>query len=636
MPDRHFKDFSRGMDKSVTKGIKDAGEIVALLVKDGLLSEDRVIYAMRVKDKLATEKNLLETLKELRYINDEQIKKTLRTHHLSLRIGDLLVELGYLSKERLSAAIELQEENKGKRLGEIILENRFISESAFLEILSVQMGFPYIDLAFAEIDTELIGKTPVKWCESHRFVPVRLENKRPVLAFADPLSESDIKGAKELFGENFTIAISSPSSIQLTLEKIKSGKLKNRDLIDESTVRGIVDTVIGKAIDEGASDIHIEPLRDRIQIRFRIDGILIHHKDYAQNILPMLTSRIKILSGGNIAEKRRHQGGRISYEYKGNTFDVRSSFYVTVFGEKIVMRILNRIDQIISIENIGMEPKMLNRFLMDVLNVPSGVLIITGPTGSGKTTTLYSCVNHINSPQISILTAEDPVEYIMDGVSQCSVNPDIGLTYEETLRHVVRQDPDVIVIGEIRDNYSADVAVHAALTGHKVLTSFHTEDSISGLIRLLNMDIEAFLISSTVVCVMAQRLLRRICPLCVQPYTPTPYDLKLLGYSPDHTRRYKFRKGQGCRHCRHTGYKGRLAVFEMLVLNEEVRDAVLNHKSSYEIRKISIETSGLVTLLEDAVSKATFGLTTIEEIFRCVPRLIPPRPINEIYRLQGL
>ncbi|MCF8044444.1 MAG: Flp pilus assembly complex ATPase component TadA [Desulfarculaceae bacterium] len=624
------------MEKTAKQGIKDAGEIASLLAEDGIVTEDQVRYAMRVKEKLATEKNLIETLKELKYINDGQIKQTLRTHHLSLRIGDLLVELGYLSKDRLNAAIELQKQDKGKRLGEIILENRFISESAFLEILSVQMGFPYVDLAFAEIDTGLTGKAPVKWCESHRFVPVRVENNRPVIAFADPLNESDIKGAKELFGENFTVAISSPTSIQLTLEKIKSGKIKNRDVVDESTVRGIVDTVIGKAIEEGASDIHIEPLRDRIQIRFRIDGILVHHKDYAQNILPMLASRLKILSGSNIAEKRRHQGGRISYEYKGNTFDMRLSFYITVFGEKIVMRILNRIDQIISIENIGLQPKMMNRFLMDVLNVPSGVLIITGPTGSGKTTTLYSCVNHINSPQTSILTAEDPVEYVMDGVSQCSINPDIGLTYEETLRHVVRQDPDVIVIGEIRDNYSADVAVHAALTGHKVLTSFHTEDSISGLIRLLNMDIEAFLISSTVVCVMAQRLLRRICPFCVQPYTPTPYDLKLLGYAPGHVRRYRFLKGQGCRHCRHTGYKGRLAVFEMLVLNEDVRDAVLNHKSSYEIRKISIETSGLVTLMEDAISKATAGLTTMEEIFRCVPRLIPPRPINEIHRLQGL
>jgi type IV pilus assembly protein PilB len=271
-----------------------------------------------------------------------------------------------------------------------------------------------------------------------------------------------------------------------------------------------------------------------------------------------------------------------------------------------------------------------------VLDVPSGVLIITGPTGSGKTTTLYSCINQIKSPQISIITAEDPVEYVMEGISQCSINPAINLTYNETLRHVVRQDPDVIVIGEIRDNYSADVAVHAALTGHKVLTSFHTEDSISGLIRLLNMEIEAFLISSTVVCVMAQRLLRRICPKCKKSFKPSPRDLKLLNYVPEDIARYEFKKGEGCPACNHTGYKGRLAVFEMLILNEYVREAILSHKSSYDIRKISVETTGLVTLMEDALSKVAAGITTFEELFRCIPRLIPPRPIHEINRLLGV
>ncbi len=621
-------------EKEASKG-KDIGEIVSLLIKDGIITKEKAAYAGRVKSKLATQKSLLETLKDLKYIDDEQVKKTLRKHRVGLKIGSLLVELGHLPQDKLDTAIELQKESREKRLGEILLENRFISEADFLEILSIQMGFPFIDLAFAEIDPKLIEKTPVKLCEARGFVPVKMQDSRPVVAFADPLSKSAVKAAKDIFGDNFTAAISSPNAIALTLEKIKTGKLKHHT-VDDSTVRGIVQSIIGKGIEEGASDIHIEPLRDRIQIRFRIDGILIHYKDYAQNILPMLSSRLKILSGSDIAEKRRHQGGRISFDYMGNTFDLRASFYVTVFGEKIVLRILNRIDQIISIENIGMEPTMLERFTTDVLNVPSGVLIITGPTGSGKTTTLYSCVNYIRNPQTSIITAEDPVEYVMDGISQCSINPDINLTYKETLRHVVRQDPDVIVIGEIRDNYSADVAVHAALTGHKVLTSFHTEDSINGLIRLLNMDIEAFLISSTVVCVMAQRLLRKICPHCSKPYTPTPYDLKLLGYAAAQVKPYTFMKGQGCSFCRYTGYKGRIAVFEMLVLNEAVRDAVLTHSSSYDIRKISIETSGLVTLMEDAISKATAGLTTIEEIFRCVPRLISPRPINEINRLQGL
>jgi type IV pilus assembly protein PilB len=283
-----------------------------------------------------------------------------------------------------------------------------------------------------------------------------------------------------------------------------------------------------------------------------------------------------------------------------------------------------------------MSPKVLTRYLRDVLGVPSGVLIITGPTGSGKTTTLYSSIKHIKQPEISIITAEDPVEFVMEGITQCSINPNINLTYEETLRHVVRQDPDVIVIGEIRDNYSAEVAVHAALTGHKVLTSFHTEDSISGLIRLMNMNIEAFLISSTVVCVLSQRLLRKVCPQCTRPHKPSAGELKLLNFIPQDISKYNFCKGTGCQTCNYTGYKGRVAVFEMLVLNEKVREAILDHKSTFDIRKISLETTNLVTLMEDALSKAADGITTLDEIFRCVPRLIPPRSIQTIKQLSGI
>ena len=349
----------------------------------------------------------------------------------------------------------------------------------------------------------------------------------------------------------------------------------------------------------------------------------------------MLTSRLKIMSNANITEKRRHQGGRITFEQNGNNFDLRASFYVTIHGEKIVLRVLNKMNQLVSIDNIGMQPRMLKKFIDDVIDIPSGVMIVTGPTGSGKTTTVYSCIQHLSTPQISIITAEEPVEYVMEGIGQCSINPAINLTFEETLRHVVRQDPDIIVIGEIRDNYSADIAVHAALTGHKVLTSFHTEDSISGLIRLMNMDIEAFLISSTVVCVVAQRLLRKVCPECGIPFKPSTENLKRLGYSIKDIKEFTFKKGTGCAHCRYTGYRGRIAAFELLVLNEFVREAILKHKSSYEIRKISVETSGLVTLLEDAFFKAAMGITTVEEVLRCVPKLIEPRSLPEIKRLLG-
>ncbi|MBU0972077.1 MAG: Flp pilus assembly complex ATPase component TadA [Proteobacteria bacterium] len=609
--------------------------ILKALVKAGILTQERAKTAWRVKSKLPTGKTVVEVIKDLKYANSDQLKAVFRSNLLSLRIGDILVEFGYLSPEKLRAALDIQKSDTTKQLGQIIIEHQFMSENDFLDALSVQLGFPFVNLSVEELDHDLISHAPIQWCLSNHFLPVRNQKDKVVVAFADPFNKADIKSAQQLYGENLVVAISSPGSIEKYLKQLAEGKTKSRVVMDENTAIGIVESVISTAIQKGASDIHLEPLKDRLQVKYRIDGILIFYKDFPLESISMVTARIKVLCKANIAEKRRHQDGRMSFEDNGNNYDLRVSIYAAIFGEKVVLRVLNRIDQIIRIEDIGMQPKMLERYLRDVLNVPSGVLIITGPTGSGKTTTLYSCVNYIKKPELCIITAEDPVEYVMEGITQCSIDPNINLTYEETLRHVVRQDPDVIVIGEIRDNYSADVAVHAALTGHKVLTSFHTEDSISGLIRLMNMDIEAFLISSTVVCILSQRLLRKVCRHCGKPYKPSSSELKILGYVPKDLGRFNFMKGAGCQACNYTGYKGRIPVFEMLVLNEQVREAILDHKSSHEIRKISIDTTNLVTLMEEALSKAAVGITTLDEIFRCVPRLLPPRPIQEINRLLG-
>jgi type IV pilus assembly protein PilB len=404
---------------------------------------------------------------------------------------------------------------------------------------------------------------------------------------------------------------------------------------EESTVVKLVNNLILTAIDRNASDIHVEPLQDKLRVRFRQDGVLIQYKDFSSDIIPALTSRIKVMCNVDITEKRRHQGGRILFEYSEGEIDLRVSFYVTVHGEKIVMRLLNRNNLLLNVEDIGMASRMLARFKEDALYQPSGVILITGPTGSGKTTTVYSCIHHINDPKTSIITAEEPVEYVIDGISQCSINPKINLTFEETLRHIVRQDPDVIVIGEIRDNFSAEVAVQAALTGHKVLTTFHTEDSIGGLIRLLNMNIEAFLISSTVVSVLAQRLIRRVCPDCGNTYKPNTAELQRLGYTANDILDATFRKGSGCSFCQHTGYKGRVGVFELLVLDELVRNAIIEQKTSQEIRRISIESTGMVTLMEDGIFKAAAGMTTIDETLRCLPHLQNPRPLQELRRYLG-
>ena len=614
----------------------DPGEIVSLLIKEGLLTKEEANYAMRVNSKLSPDKTLLDTLKDLKYVDQDNVKDVLRRNHLSLRIGDLMVEFGYLSQAKLNAALSIQEAQKNKRLGQIIIENQYMTETAFIEALSVQLGFPFVDLSVEDVDNKLLENIPIKWCMSNHFLPVRREKDKTFVAFADPFNKSDLLGAQKLYGKNFIMGIASPSMIEKKLEKLGSGNIQSATAVDENTAIGIVNSIIANGIEQGASDIHIEPFEERLQVRFRIDGILVPFKRFPINAATMVSARIKVMCKANIAEKRRHQDGRMAFDHQGNQYDLRTSFFVTVFGEKIVLRILNRIDQIIRIDSIGMQSKMLSRFDKDVLKAPSGVMIITGPTGSGKTTTLYSCVSDISSPQTSIVTAEDPVEYVVEGISQCSIDSAINRTFEETLRHVVRQDPDVIVIGEIRDNYSANVAVHAALTGHKVLTSFHTEDSISGLIRLINMDVEPFLIASTVTCVLAQRLLRRVCVHCREDYKPSSADLKLLGYRPDDMGKYTLYKGRGCPVCNHTGYKGRVAVFEMLILNEYLREAILNSQSSYELRRIAIETSGLVTLMEDALSKVSSGITTLEETFRTVPRLLAPRPITEINRLLGV
>jgi len=343
------------------------------------------------------------------------------------------------------------------------------------------------------------------------------------------------------------------------------------------------------------------------------------------------------MAQADIAERRRHQDGRILFESRkhGYSLDVRVSIYVTIFGEKIVMRLLNKKGVILDVQQIGMAPRMLERFIYDALESPTGVMIITGPTGSGKTSTLYSCLGYLNNINTSIITAEDPVEYVIDGISQCSINQKIGVSFEETLRHIVRQDPDIIVLGEIRDTFSAETAIQAALTGHKVLTTFHTEDSIGGLIRLMNMQIEAFLISSTVVCVVAQRLLRLVCKSCSTPYTPTPSEYSRLGYTAKELAGAVFMKGDGCKDCRFTGFKGRMAVFELLVLNETVKEAILNNRSSGDIRRISMETTGLVTLFEDGLVKAAQGLVSVQEVLRDLPRISRPRPLQELKRILG-
>lgn len=612
------------------------GELISILIRESLLTESQARHAARLRQKLVRPRPMLDIVKELGYVTDEQVTTAIRKNKLSMRIGSLLVELGLIKESDLEAAFQIQRASEAPlKLGEVLVSNNFIKEFKLLEALSLQLGYPFVDPRFRSLDFTLLHQVPEMYRAKASYVPLERQDGRIMVAFANVLDLDDLEEAKTIFPEGILPTIATRESIKEVYQRFERGA-QFRESMAEDSASGIVERIILDAIDLNVSDIHMEPLPDRLRIRFRRDGVLEPYKEYPRDIIPNLSSRLKIMCKADIAEKRRHQGGRILFEHAGGELDMRASFYVTIHGEAIVLRLLNRQGSLIDISSIGMYPKMLKRFIDGALSRPSGVVIITGPTGSGKTTTVYSCLNHLNTPLLSIITAEEPVEYVIPGISQCSIDPKINLTFEETLRHIVRQDPDVILIGEIRDNYSAEVAVQAALTGHKVLTTFHTEDSIGGLIRLMNMDIEAFLISSTVVSVVAQRLLRRVCPECAQSYKPSPGELQMFGYTQAMLHNTNFRKGTGCSHCRYTGYRGRIAVFELLILDEMVRNAILERRTSFDIRKIGLESAGLVTLFEEGLVKASEGQTTLDEVMRCLPLVMKPRPLEETRRLLGV
>ncbi len=612
-------------------------EIVNLLLIQGCISAKQLDYAARVQSKLEGFRPLLLVIKELKFVSGEQIQQVLRSNPRAIRIGRLLVELGHISEDDLDFALRVQAEQATKRkLGEILIERGLVDEFVLLETLSLQLNLPYVEPEWRSVDRKLFSRVPPKWYDTHRLVPLRDEFPEVLVACADPLNKEDIEAARQVFGGNIRVAIARQGAIQEVVLKLQRGEMKRQvSGMDEKSVISLADSILLAAIERGVSDIHIEPLTDRVRVRFRQDGVLNHFEDFPKEIGPPLTSRLKVMCDVDITEKRRHQGGRFSYDHPQGQIDLRSSFYVSVNGETTVLRLLNRHGQLRKIEDIGLPARMLESFLEEALDLPSGVLVFTGPTGSGKTTTVYSCLKRLINPQTSIITAEDPVEYMIDGISQCSINPEINVTYDETLRHILRQDPDVIVIGEIRDHFSAEVALQAALTGHKVLTTLHTEDTIGGLIRLLNMNIEAFMISSTLVSVMAQRLLRKVCPACKEVYKPSSRALQRIGYSSSEVLGIEFCRGRGCAPCRHTGHSGRVGVFELLILDEAVRHAILERQPSQELRRLSIESAGMIALLENGIIKASDGITSLDEILRCLPRLQPPRPLPELRRLIG-
>ena len=625
------------------------------LIREGLVTEDQLHKARRLAEQMHGEKSLGEVLVEMHWVSGQRLDDFLRRHRSTLRVGEILVARRIVSERDLQAALENQSKNgaHGKRIGEILMDMGLVEERHIIDALAEKFNLQVIEPDISEIDPEIVRRISIKYLHRHIAVPIKLEGNQLKLLVADPTRTAYVDELSQLFKCHVTLALSTSAAIRQTLELLDA-RLQTRDqgMLDyqkvkyhtleaqpqaqpgEDRIVQMVDQLIRSAILEGASDVHLEPLANKLRIRYRLDGVLVHKMDFPREYTPRIVSRVKILADADVAERRRHQDGRIFVKSDNQEIDIRVSFYATVFGENVVLRILNKAS-LIGLEELGFAPNILRLYTDDVLYAPSGICLVTGPTGSGKTTTLYSSVDFCNDPSVKIITCEDPVEYVIDGISQCSINEKIGLTFNETLKSIVRQDPDVIVIGEIRDKFSADVAVESALTGHKVFATFHTEDSVGALVRLINMDIETSLIASTIGAVLAQRLVRKVCSNCRAQYTPEDRSLRRFGLTLEEISRFTLLKGRGCSACNFTGYRGRVGLYELLVPNGDIRDAILQKRTAQEIRQISLDSCNLCTMQEDGMVKALRGHTTLEEVLENAPRVFHRRPLDQVLEIVG-
>jgi len=537
---------------------------------------------------------------------------------------------------------------KGERWEEELIKKKLVSEEKLLSLLSEFFGVPYVDLRQVEIPPDVVKIVPRSTAEKSLVIP--FERKGPILklAMADPsdvqtrerirfttgfkiqpyvalpfrirekLEEVYGKAEEEFFSRLKSEILTSPESEKEEVELSISSQVVSLDdlksLASQAPIVKLVNALIIGALKKGASDIHIEPFEKELRVRYRIDGVLHEIAKYQPDIKDAVVARIKVLSGLDIAEKRLPQDGRMKAKYQGRDIDFRVSTVPTIYGEKVVLRILDKGALKLDLSELGLEDREYELLKKGIFS-PYGMVLVTGPTGSGKTTTLYSSLLTVNKPEVNIMTIEDPVEYNLYGINQVQVNPEIGLTFARALRAFLRQDPDIIMVGEIRDSETAEIAVEAALTGHLVLSTLHTNDAPSTVTRLVDMGIEPFLVSSSVILVVAQRLARKICPYCKAPYK---YPLEVLlevGFTPEEAERLETYKGQGCEKCNFTGYKGRIALYEVMEVVQEIRDAIVKGKNADEIRKIA-KKHGMRTLREIGRIKIARGITTPEEVLR--------------------
>jgi type IV pilus assembly protein PilB len=557
-----------------------------------------------------------------------------------VRLGDMLVKATLITKEQLQKALQ-QQETGGGRIGTNLVKLGFISEDDITSFLSRQYGVPSINLSHFEIDPNVIKLIPAEIAQKHQIIPINRTGNVLTVAMADPSNIFAIDDIKFMTGFKVEPVVAAETSIKNAINKhydsagMVEDIMKNFDdkdvealkegedtvnvaelgqAAEDAPVVKLVNLILTDAIKKGASDIHIEPYEKSFRVRYRIDGVLYEVMQPPTRLKAAITSRIKIMAQLDIAERRLPQDGRIKIKMAGREMDYRVSTLPTLFGEKVVLRLLDKGNLQLDMTKLGFDPQALTDFESGIL-MPYGMVLVTGPTGSGKTTTLYSALNRLNTTETNIMTAEDPVEFNLPGINQVQMKAEIGLNFAAALRSFLRQDPDIIMVGEIRDYETAEIAIKAALTGHLVLSTLHTNDAPSTISRLLNMGVEPFLVAASTNVILAQRLARRVCQSCKEPAAVPPQALVNLGFSPEEAGSITPVKGKGCMTCSDTGYKGRVALYEVLLIKENIKEAILQGASVIELRELGRK-NGMKTLREAGLQKIREGMTSLEEIMR--------------------
>jgi len=562
-----------------------------------------------------------------------------------LRLGDALIHEGLINEEQLQQALALQKKS-GKRLGAVLVEMHLVTEQDIVQILSKQLRIPFIDLSNYLIDPVIAKLVPEHIAKRHMLIPINKVGNKLTVAMVDPLNIIAIDDIQLMTGLMVKPVVATHTDINKALQDAYGAVAQQDKLMDDLEDIGHADDedldglgelgendapiirlcnlVISQAVQNGVSDIHIEPFEKELRIRYRQDGMMYTAMQPPKKATAAITSRIKIMSSLNIAEKRLPQDGRIKIKVLNRMIDLRVSVLPVIWGEKIVMRILDQTSLKVNLEDLGFEPKTLDRFKLGIAS-PYGIILVTGPTGSGKTTTLYSALTSVSSIDRNVMTAEDPVEYMLHGVNQVQCKPEIGLTFAAALRSFLRQDPDVIMVGEIRDFETAEIAIKASMTGHLVLSTLHTNDAPGTIGRIINMGIEPFMVTTSVILIQAQRLVRKICKDCKFEIKPRAEQISQFGITPETLRRLDlphineknmmFYKGKGCESCSNSGSKGRIGVYEVMMMSERLRDIILNGGSTDDIRRQAIE-EGMLSLRESALRKALTGMTSLEEVLR--------------------